>query len=107
MILVAATFSEPVFEWVKDLKPMAVSPDARGSCDARPWPRSWEGFKATKGIDDAIGTFEILMYFRILKAFKRTDGVNDACEVDETREQLRMFRGFLNYQKHQLILAEL
>lgn len=86
---------------------MAISPDARGSCDAQPWPWLWEGFKATKGIDDARGTFEILMYFRILKAFKRTDGVNDACEVDETREQLRMFRGFLNYQKHQLILAEL
>lgn len=34
-------------------------------------------------------------------------GVNDAGEVEKALEQLRMFNGFQNHQKHHSILAEL
>lgn len=35
-----------------------------------------------------------MKHLRMPKAFEGTDDVNDASEVDKTREQLRMFKGF-------------
>lgn len=66
LMLVAATDFESVFEWTRDQKPMAVSPDAGGSCDTRLWPRSRRGIKATEGVTDAQCISREMICFRTL-----------------------------------------
>jgi hypothetical protein len=49
-MLMEFTVLDPAFEQVAVPQTPEVSPNTRGNCDVRLWPRSWKDVKETEGI---------------------------------------------------------